>query len=264
VVHPQTEEQAEESVETKNLAQEREELLGQEAGNKTVQSFHQATLLQMQQQYGNAYVQQVLNQPAVQRQEEADEDKDSETPAPEPYEFEADAAIRDGGKLDLDLQPAIDLYNFDFDPESTLPKHIKNWLGVGAVGLEGFAYNTPELKMTTDGRLSMNLGDGFLRHMAALITAESENGSGASNELEQKKALGKATIHVTASLHFSPQDPAIDKAKLKDKNKIVGNDNGQSGLFLLLKLESIDFTQSGRAITEELEGLLLFKAIFQA
>jgi hypothetical protein len=240
---------------------DREQLLHLDAGNRTPQSVQEATLRDMQQQVGNSTVQQVLGGAIVQRQtdeEAAGEQAEEELVEPESYEFRAEADLREGGELELRLQPALDLSRYGLDKESDLRHQVKQWLGVGAVGVDEVAQSVKDLRMATDGRLTIQLDPGFLDHVAALAETGAAEAEG-MGELQREQLVGRLAADVTATLHTRADDPELEGLDLEHKNRLLSG-QGDRGLFLLFNWETVNFSDINEAFMEEMEGMLLFAA----
>lgn len=240
---------------------DREQLLHLDAGNRTAQSVQEATLRDMQQQVGNATVQRMLDGPIVQRQTEeeaAGERAEEELLEPEAYEFRTEADLREGGELELRLQPALDLSQYGLDKESDLRHQVKRWLGVGMVGVNDAAQSIKDLQMATDGRLTIRLDPGFLDHVAALAETGEAEAEGMS-ELQREQLVGRLAADVTATLHTRAEDPDIESLDLEHKNRLLSS-QGDRGLFLLFNWETVNFSDINEAFMEEMEGMLLFAA----
>jgi hypothetical protein len=244
------------------------ESAGPEVADRSAQPLQQAAVLQMQQQVGNAQVQRYLDgrsAPTIQRQAEEEESaQNGPPPKVEPYEFDLDLQLRAGGRLEMNLKPALDLmqYLVQSDDRARLPERVSEWRGLGQLALLPATFAVPEMRMSADGRLSLPVTDGLLRRLAHLSVNNGPEGEpleGMEKELALERIFGRSRVQATATLHFNTADPEIADLRLDKKSQFLGSQN-RPGLFLLLQFEADEMNKDVDPLRAYLDGLFLFEA----
>ena len=256
------------SREREEVGEQSHEAAGPEVVDKSARPLQQATLLQMQQQVGNAQVQRYLDgrsAPTIQRQ--ADEEESAQNGPPpkvEPYEFDLDLQLRPGGRLEMNLKPALDLmqYLVQSDDQAKLPERVSEWRGLGQLALAPATFAVSEMRMSSDGRLSLPVTSGLIRRLAQLSVTNGQNGQpleGMEKELAMERIFGRSRVQATATLHFNTADPDIADLRLDKKSQFLGSAN-RPGLFLLLQFEADEMNKDVDPLQAYLDGLFLFEA----
>jgi hypothetical protein len=244
------------------------ESAGPEVADRSAQPLQQAAVLQMQQQVGNAQVQRYLDgrsTPTIHRQAEEEEPaQNGPSPKVEPYEFDLDLQLRAGGRLEMNLKPALDLmqYLVQSDDRARLPERVSEWRGLGQLALLPATFAVPEMRMSADGRLSLPVTDGLLRRLAHLSVNSGPKGEpleGMEKELALERIFGHSRVQATASLHFNTADPDVADLRLDKKSQFLGSQN-RPGLFLLLQFEADEMNKDVDPLRAYLDGMFLFEA----
>lgn len=185
-------------------------------------NMEQASILQMQQLQGNAYVQRLLEEGSVQRDEEEKQASQTQDEAPQ-IDTEIDLTekleIDTRGESEIDLNKALELGEYE-DYMAEWTDKIEKWGGLGKLTLNGkHDYELFQIEGEKDGKIRMNLDSTLLSHvMHALQEADP------TNEPDLTDLFGAEGLQIKASMHYKIDDPVINEADLEIPSEMADLD----------------------------------------
>ena len=191
----------------------------------------------LQQQYGNSYVQRVL---LDRQREEAEIRQEKEQEAAKAsgrvayrtaYHTITTGQFNRQGDLLLDLARVIHMGRYG-EASQAFRNQIAGWQGAGQVEMDVLTFKADNLKMATDGRMRLPLGQEFLRQLAASHNPESRE------KLADLDFNKEFNVRLKASLHYRSQDPSLQDSGVPQADKLLGQQN-HHGFFLKIEIESL-------------------------
>lgn len=182
----------------------------------------QSSILQMQQLQGNAYVQRMIEQGAVQREEEEATQSTQVDEAPQidkEIDLTPDMEVDTQGETELDLYKALDLGEYE-DYMAEWTDKIETWGGLGKLTVNGkHDYDLLKIEGDKDGKIRMNIDPALLSGaMQALQEADP------TNEPDITELFGPEGLRLKASMHYKIDDSAISEADLDIPSDMADQD----------------------------------------
>jgi len=195
------------------------------------------TLLLMQRQYGNAYVQSIL-------QDKKHGDKDQQklleeeaAKASEQLAYSSEFHLNTKGMLNKDGQLSLDLAQIvsmeRYSEASFNQRHaINSWQGLGQIEMENEQFKD-NMEMGTNGQMQMMLGPSFLEQLSRSDNPESK---------EPRAILDfnrEFDVELKASLHYQTEDGRLLDSDLNQQESVFDGNDNDAGFFLKVEIESI-------------------------
>ncbi len=198
------------------------------------------TVLLLQRQYGNGYVQNMLQSKQRSEKDRQEQLDDEATKASEQLAYSSEfrtntkGMISKEGQLNLDLTQIINMNRYS--EASFAQRHeIDSWQGLGQIEMENEQFKDDSLHINRDGKMQMMLGADFLEQLSRSDNPESK---------EPRAILDfnrEFDVELKATLHYRTEDGRLLDSDLNQQEGVFDaneNDN-EAGFFLKVEIESI-------------------------
>ena len=201
-----------------------------------------AGVVQLQQTYGNAYVQRRLSQQEM-SQQQAKKNL---------FSFETKAQLS-GGVLSLDIAQALNLKRYEQSRQSQ--EKPSRWQGIGCLQVGGREFADKNVLLQTDGRLRLMAGRPFVEQVAQAAQ------SSYAHALAGLTRPVSANVKVT--LHTHPNDQELRHSQLPGRDTFLAESQKKATpFFLKVEIESLLVVmKEGKAQEIKLEGQALLGSV---
>lgn len=232
--------------------------------HSTAGSLNRATVLQMQQRFGNTAVQRYLasskqarDRQAVQRQPKPEKTKAGVALGSKELAFKADLNLSSDGKLRLDLGPSLNLKMFGLSARASIKPTAL--MGVGELRLGGKGhYLAPKVVVGTDGKATLELGHRFKRDLFSMSTTL-KTGKGKTTvgqTLGWTNPFGLERADVKAVWQYGLTGEKSASAKLAAGYTILGSEKDKNNPVLKLIIEGSYQSTGTDPAKREAKGML--------
>ena len=201
-----------------------------------------AGVVQLQQTYGNAYVQRRLSQQEM-SQQQAKKNL---------FSFETKAQLS-GGLLGLDIAQALNLKRYVQSRQSQ--EKPSRWQGIGCLQVGGREFADKNVLLQTDGRLRLTAGRPFVEQVAQVAQ------SSYAHALAGLARPVSANVKVT--LHTHPDDLELRDSQLPGRDTFLAESQKKATpFFLKVEIESVFVVmKEGKGQEIKLEGQALLGSV---
>lgn len=214
------------------------------------------TILQMQREHGNGFVQRLLQDAAVQKQTTQLTTDEKQDRLQEKVDLNAVSSFNDQGDMEVDLSRLLDLRQFG-DDGKTFAEKIDQWVGFGEFKLgKSNQYPTMKIQSLHNGKLIIKLVPKFQGDITQAYSAADP-----SKKPNLRNFFGPG-LQVQASLLYNLEDTKIKESKLRIPEDAFDGQKELADPVLLIHFKG----ECGKDVLSKplpLEGFTLLQALYK-